>query len=217
MEIKNSTFFFLFSIPSRLILYKDLVDVELKHESEIIKSEMITILEKVQIYINKKFTHTINLKELNIYISKYELIPKENEEIKIKINYFKKDLISSKHYDILPMENKFFFFEEFKLNQLSRVVSEKIFEENVKNFLDKNYEINYFQKYLIYKGYLTSNKLNSLFNDLYKSVSYNIKKYNNDLDYEYILVFFIDLLNNKNEYNELSDFQINIITENISN
>ena len=110
MEIKNSTFFFLFSIPSRLMLSKDLVNIELKHKSEIIKSEMTKILENEQIYINKKFTHTINLKELNIYISKYELIPKENEEIKIKIKYLKKDLISSQYYDILPKENKFFFF-----------------------------------------------------------------------------------------------------------
>jgi len=138
MEMKNSTFFFLFSIPSRLFLIKKLVNIELKHNSEIIKSEMTKILENEQIYINKKFINNINLKELNIYISKYELIPKENEEIKIKIKYLKKDLISNQYYDILPKENKFFFFEEFKLNQLLRVVSEKFLEENVKNFLDKN-------------------------------------------------------------------------------
>ena len=148
-----------------------------------------------------------SLNNKNIYLYKSKLIPaKDNGDNKITIYIDNLNLNKCKLKCPLNSKNgvKNYFIYSTKFDYDYKI-SESIFnyffgeskDKNVEDFVNNKFDIENYQKFLIFKAYLKQNEKSDYIDDL---LNYTIQDIYNINNYEFILILLIDLVKFEKDY-----------------
>ena len=210
-----TTIYFILSCPDIILFREQSIELTPKENLKILKKELIEIKvnNKMKIKV-KEYNNAFEGK--NIYLYKAELeLKNEEEKIKIKLNYDRKNLISKENYKINKTKQSFIYFESFEydFDFITYIKSKIHYPKN--DFIEKKYMLSFLQKFVIFKTYLLL-KNNNIMPYLLEETSKIIIKSQN-INIEFLLVFFISLINNQKNFSELSNKSQEIFKSIISN
>ena len=192
-----TTLYFILSCPNNIFFKEHLIELSPKENLKILKKELIEIKvnNKMKIKV-KEYNNAFEKKNIYLYKVKLELKNKE-EEIKIKLNYDGAKLISQNDYIINIGQQLFIYLESFKYESYYNY----LFKDK-NDFIEKKYRLSFLQKFTIFKTYLLLSNNKNLIPFLIDETSKIIVK-NEEIDMEFLLVFFISLINSKKKFIEL--------------
>ena len=191
-----TTIYFIISCPNNIFFNEQLIELNPKENLKILKKELIEIKvnNKMKIQV-KEYNNAFEGKNIYLYIAKIEL-NKEDEKIKIKLKYDGKNLISQYYYKINIGQQLFIYLESFEYDSYVNFLKAK------NDFIEKKYRLSFLQKFTIFKTYLLLLNNKNLIPFLLDETSKIIVK-NEEIDMEFLLVFFISLINSKKKFIEL--------------
>eukprot|EP00833_Pecoramyces_ruminatium_P002601 jgi/Orpsp1_1/1176633/evm.model.c7180000058391.1 len=173
---------------------------------KVIKSELIKIKENDKYAFSFKEYENLDFK--NIYLFKADVILKDNANHSFKINlkYKREDLISNKSYTIGTNQHLFIYSQVFEQRSwLNRKIFNFISSSNNEmKKLNKTLSISFLQKFIIFKNFILHlyqegrNILSDLFRDTLETICLL-----SIINFEFILVFFIDLNDLTENYIEI--------------
>ena len=199
MNDLHTTIYFIISCPNNIFFNEQLIEIDPKENLKILKIELIEIKvnNKMKIQV-KEYNNAFEGKNIYLYIAKLEL-NKEDEKIKIKLNYDRKNLISKYYYKINLGLQLFIYLELFEYDFFN-FIKARIYSKN--DFVEKKYRLSFLQKFTIFKTYLLYINNKNIIPFLLEETSKIIVK-NEEIDMEFLLVFFISLINSKKKFIEL--------------
>ncbi|ORX79657.1 hypothetical protein BCR32DRAFT_300701 [Anaeromyces robustus] len=159
------------------------------------KKELIEIKVQNEIKLNVNEIDN-SFKGKNIFLFKVKLnLYNVEVQFKIKLNYFNENCITKDSYTIQKYQQLFIFMETYEYKNWN-------FKRKEINDLNDRCKISYFQKFEIYKSYLIQNNMTDLISILLEDSIKTILK-PKTLNFEYILVYLMNLINNQTNYSEL--------------
>ena len=189
-------------------------NISIEHEKIKIKPlEIIDNIKNKDIFKDiKELSDSLNNK--NIYLYKLKLIPtKDNDnnnitiiidnlnmnEYKLKCSLNLKKGV--KNYFIYSTEFKYDFNFNFK-NIAKKIgyylkITDKFIDKDSEDFINKKFDIENYQKFLLFKSYLKQKEKSNYIDDL---LNCTIQEIYNINSYEFILIFLIDLIKFEKDY-----------------
>ena len=197
------TIYFIISCQDYILLNDDSISIEMNsRENSILHKEVIPIK-----YGNKKYMDVKEVNDFNdksIYLYKIQLKVKSDsadiyikltiKEYKLKSKYPFKINKETCHYFIYIIEFDENFFKKLFINT------------EVNDFIENKYRINKLQKFLIFIEYIKALEPNYLIY-LFKSTADDLNNIKDIIDYEFLLNFLIKLVNFRENYSELTEYE----------
>ena len=190
-----ATIYFIISSPENILFTEQSIELTPKENLKILKKELIEIRVNNEMKIQvKEYNNSFEGKNIYLYEAEFEL-KKEEEKIKIKLYYDGNNLISKNNYIINQTKQLFIYDESFEYDDLINFIKPN------NDYIEKKYKLSYLQKFVIFKTYLLL-KSNNIMPYLLEETSKIIVEYQN-IEIEFLLVFFISLINNQKNFIEL--------------
>ena len=200
---KTTIIYFILSCQKYINLRKDYVEISSKY-AETLGRNVIAIQELNREYLKVKELND-SFRDKNIYIYKLKVSSKlENEEIKIKFDFFKEKLITKNKFKINKDSHyRFLYSLSFEASEFFNF---KLFRDaKVNEFIENKYRLKKAQQFLIFIEYIKQYENEDAIECLLKDTANEIIKSKDKIDYEYILLYFINLLQFQNKYSELKE------------
>ena len=199
----ESTFYLIISCNTNMFLTKFNVNISSK-SAYLLNREIINVKENYNQYMAVKELNN-SFRDKNIYIYKLVIAHKNDiEEVSIKLNINSYKLISKNSFKINKASPyRFIYYLEFKADGF---FNKELFRDSLSNkFVDNEFNLSNFQKFLIFKEYINNHEKKDIIEYLLEDTAKKINENQYSIDYEMILLFFINLLNFQNEYANIDE------------
>lgn len=202
MEIDFSThLYFIISCQDNVKLNERSVDISPSGKEKIEGKEVIMVKNENNLYLKVKELNN-SFANKNIYL--YAIKIKSNNYgkdsfIKIKIKIGNNNLISKDSISITKFKNHIFIYDISFENE--PFLNIKIFKDTYVN----EFRIIKPQEFLIFKEYIAKHLDKNVMDYFLSSATYEINKSKEFIDYEFVLLFLINLVNFEDDYSKLED------------
>ena len=209
-----STIYFIISCQHYIKLNENNVSIEINsREVYNIKKEVIIIKTEGQKYMNVEEINDFKDKSIYLYKIQFKIIS-DNTDIYIKLN-IKDDKLRSKYPFKINKGNYHFFIYSIDFEG-ENFFNKKLFRNSdVNEFVANKFRINKTQKFLIYNEYIKVHESKNYRDYFLKSTANELYNIKDIIDYEFLLNFFIKLINFREKISELNQneksyFQLSI-------
>ena len=198
-----STIYFIISCQHYIKLNENKVSIEINsREVYNIKKEVIIIKTEGQKYVNVEEINDFKDKSIYLYKIQFKIIS-DNTDIYIKLN-IKDDKLKSKYPFKINKGNYHFFIYSIDFEG-ENFFNKKLFRNSdVNEFVANKFRINKTQKFLIYNEYIKVHESKNYRDYFLKSTANELYNIKDIIDYEFLLNFFIELINFREKISELN-------------